>query len=109
MTGDNIVSIGTDSIMDEGQSQADRILYEVMSNLYDAVLETKSFILEDGTNCNIKGFLVPVKQHDNPDIPQTEARYAFDVKLDKGPLDHLEFKVTCSGWGRNLNIEEPPK
>lgn len=103
---DNIASIGTDKIMQEGQSQADRILYEVMCKLYAAILNSDSpmFTLDDGTNCHVKGFLEPVERHNNKDEPQTEPRYAFDIKLDKGPIDHLEFLVKCSGWGRELNV-----
>jgi len=99
---DNITHLGNDIIMQEAQSQADRILDEVAAQLFDMIADEApkwaDFILKNGTECLVRKFYPPKRDDKN------ELSYGFDVKFDDGPLSHLEFKVTCSGWGRNLNV-----
>jgi hypothetical protein len=91
------VQVPLDLIIREKQSQRDRRLLEIMEALFARLPDkpgntAADFTLADGTECRIVKFAVP-RERDG------KLWYGFDVKLDRGPLDHLEFSVECSGWG----------
>lgn len=95
--GDVVAQMPIDTLIRQGQSQRDRRLLEVMTALHGLLPDKEgdhlpSFILADGTECRIVKFSAPYER-------DGRLRYGFDVRLDRGPIDHLEFCVKCSGWG----------
>lgn len=99
----NIESVPHELLIREGKSQADRILQEVMEALYAKLPKKKNdepdFILKDGTKCWLKAFYEPEILEGRDAL-----QYGFDVVLEDGkPLDHIEFSVKSTGWGRNLS------
>lgn len=94
-----VTSVPIEKWMQEGKSQADRRIIEVMAHLFNDLpdrdgADVPSFKLEDGTECQVRKFTAP-RMRDG------EAIYGFDVKFNDGPLSHLEFSVRCSGWERD--------
>jgi hypothetical protein len=82
--------------IEEGISQRNRLLEEVMGCLFEQIkTNSAEFFLADGTVCRIKPFTPP-----SVDI-NDELRYGFDVVMDDKPVSHLEFTVKCTGWERS--------
>ena len=97
---DNIKNLPSDIIIAEKASQRNRILLEVMQQLWGMLPEKKmgvyDFALADGTRCWLKQFSAPNER-------DGELQYGFDVIFeDRKPLDHIEFLVKSSGFGGNL-------
>lgn len=98
-TNQSVTSIPVEKWIQEGESQADRRIMEVMQRLFNDlperdVTDIPSFKLDDGTECYIRKFAAPR-------VRDGETIYGFDVKFNNGPLSHLEFSVRCSGWERD--------
>lgn len=97
----NVAELPLAAFFREGWSQTDRILQEVMQSLFMELPDkrqndpTPVFTLADGTKCFLKKFAAPYENQDGDLV------YGFDIKLDSGPLSHLEFVVKCSGWERS--------
>lgn len=93
-----ILPLPVGHIISEAQSQKNRLVEEVMHLLY-ALLPTEKQVLEmaDGTKCYLRAFSPPKVRSDG------NLAYGFDVILESHPaIDHLEFSVRCTGWGRSL-------
>lgn len=100
----NITNIPFDNFVQEGISQKNRIVKEVMDALFAQLppkgihLDEHSFRLSGGTKCWIKAFSKPKTREDKDNW-----QYGFDVVFEDGfPLVHLEFSVACTGWERAL-------
>ena len=100
----DIEQLPSNVLLEEKRSQKNRIVKEVMEVLFDRLPDKKirtltreyDFTLKDGTKCWIKQFVEPREDDD-------ELYYCFDVWFEEGkPLSHLEFKVTCSGFGGSV-------
>lgn len=90
----DIQHIPIDVLMNEKRSQKDRLLKEVMDKLYE-ITGGATFELESGAKCSVVKFSPP-KQYDDG------LQYGFDVRIDKGGIDHLEFFVKCTGFGGSV-------
>ncbi|HYD19406.1 MAG TPA: hypothetical protein VEF76_13100 [Patescibacteria group bacterium] len=93
-----VVSIPTQVLHREGESQKNRILGEVMEALYENlpthVQGSSDFRLSDGTRCW-------VRKRGGPRQKGEEGLcYQFEVIFSDGALASLEFNVRCSGWNR---------
>lgn len=96
----DVTSMPPGVFLEEKNSQKDRVISEVISKLW-ALNPTKDeckkkqpcFTLESGHKCWIKRF-------SEPRFDDGEPRYYFDVVIEDGhALDHIEFRVECSGFG----------
>lgn len=93
---DNVKQMPTQVLWEERKSQADRLVMEIMENLYKVmVVPAKEFTLQDGTRAKVKEFYAP-KEKDNGDKV-----FGFDVVFPdkKTGIDHIEFTVVKTGWG----------
>jgi hypothetical protein len=77
----------------EGHAQARRIVLEVMREVYARLPYGAPFKLSDGSTGKIAKFMEPGEAEDG------EFRFGFDVQIEGGKLDHIEFLVTQTGWG----------
>ena len=96
----NVSSVPIDSFMKEGRSQCNRRILEIMTSLFSFLPDkpgnkNPDFVLSDGAECRIVKFAAP-RERDGEFI------YGFDVKINSGPLSHVEFSVRCSGWERDF-------
>ncbi len=100
LSNETVVALPHDVLVSEGESQKDRLLREVMEELFSGIPDKRttkpSFVLSDGTKCFVKKFFAPRPNEEG------EIIYGFDVELEDSPLSHLEFAVKCSGWERGL-------
>ena len=67
---------------------------EVLGHMYQAMLKTPEFTLQDGTKCRVDPFYEP-EVNSGGDL-----KCEFDVQLNDGT--QLEFTVAHSGWGKSL-------
>jgi hypothetical protein len=79
--------------VDEGHAQARRIVLEVMREVYARLPYGTAFKLSDGSTGEIAKFSEPEECEDGI------FRFGFDVQIQGGKLDHIEFFVTQTGWG----------
>lgn len=98
---DNVESMPPDVILSEKRSRKDRILLEVMEKLWRELPAGNyegdpCFFLESGHKCWLKRFSKPQDR-------DGELRYGFDILIEDGAgVDHLEFLVTCTGFGGSV-------
>jgi hypothetical protein len=76
------------------QEAIDARAKEVLGQIYNAVLKTPEFTLQDGTKCRVDAFCQPEVNSDG------DLKCAFDVLMNDGT--HLEFTVNHTGWGKSL-------
>jgi len=81
------------SAVDEGHAHARRIVLEVMREVYARLPYGAPFKLSDGSTGQIEKFSEPEEFEDGT------FRFGFDVQIQGGKLDHIEFYVTQTGWG----------
>lgn len=93
-----VLSIPVHLLHQEGESQKNRILGEVMEALYDYlpthVQGASDFRLSDGARCWVR------KCRGLHGRPHEEKSYQFEVIFSDGALASLEFTVRCCGWSR---------
>lgn len=86
----------------ESQGLLERVVMEVMQEVYARLPYGQKFQLSDGSTAYLKKFIepriCPYENHSFTGSPQL----GFDVVLENGKLDHIEFAVFQSGWGRAL-------
>jgi hypothetical protein len=82
------------------QEAADAQAKEVLGHIYQAVLKTPEFTLQDGTKCRVNPYYEP--QVDSAG----ELKCGFDVLTADG---HLEFTVGHTGWGKSFAKAEEHK
>jgi hypothetical protein len=85
------------------QVKIDAQAKEVLGHMYQAVLTTPAFTLQDGTRCQVDSFYEP-EVNSGGDL-----KCGFDVLLGDGT--QLEFTVANTGWGRSLapGLAEKPR
>jgi len=74
---------------------------EVLTHIYQSLLKTPEFMLQDGTKCRVDALFEPEVNSDG------DLKCGFDVLL--GDIGHLEFTVEQTGWGRALGAESAKK
>lgn len=82
-----------ENLLEEYTRQVNKISMEVMQEIYARLPYDSSFTLSDGSVCKLKKFVAPkiCKQegHQYYDMPY----FGFDVIIEGGKLDHLEFET----------------
>jgi hypothetical protein len=89
----------------ETEGIVDRLVMEVMREVYARLPYNQKFTLSDGSIAYIKKFSEPKLRDDG------QRGFGFDVKIEGGQLDHIEFAVRDSGFGRALSegiIDDTP-
>jgi hypothetical protein len=77
---------------------------EVLGRMYQAILGTPDFTLQDGTTCRVDPYYEPQVN------AAGELKCGIDVLMDNGK--QLEFTVGHSGWGKSFVAglaNKPPK
>ena len=67
---------------------------EVLSHIYQAILKTPEFVLQNGMKCRVDSFFEPEVDSDG------DLKCGFDVLTEDG--GHLEFTVGRTGWGKSF-------
>jgi hypothetical protein len=67
---------------------------EALGHMYEAMLKTPEFTLQDGTKCRVNAYYAPEVNSDG------DLKCGVDVLL--GDTGHLEFTVQHTGWGRSF-------
>jgi hypothetical protein len=67
---------------------------EVLGHLYQAMLKTPEFTLQDGRKCKVDAYYAPEVD------PEGNLKCGIDVVIDDG--SHLEFTVGNTGWGKPI-------
>ncbi len=80
----------------ETEGILDRLVMEVMQEVYARLPYGQKFSLSDGSTAYIKKFSEPKLRDDG------QRGFGFDVQIEGGKLDHIEFAVRDSGYGRAL-------
>lgn len=82
------------------QYQQTKIAMEVMQEIYARLPYGQEFTLSNGSKCKLKKFVPPKISHRDCEH-QYEGRpeCAFDVIIEGGKLDHLEFYIFQTGGG----------
>ena len=70
---------------------------EAMEHLYQALLNTSSFVLKNGGTANVEAYYPPEINDAG------EAECGVDVRLPDG--SHLEFTMRNTGWGKSFANE----
>jgi len=83
------------------QDTADAQAKEVLSHIYQAMLKTPEFTLQDGTTCRVESYYAPELNSDG------DLKCGLDVRMQDG--SHLEFTVGHTGWGRSFAKTEVEK
>jgi len=71
------------------QEEADAQAKEVLSHIYQAILKTPEFALQNGMKCRVDPFFEPEVDSDG------DLKWGFDVLTEDG--GHLEFTVGRTG------------
>ena len=100
---EKIEHVPLDIYIQEGASQCERMLQDVMTALYERLPDhgdKPNLTLADGTKCRLVKFSEPQKRDGH-------WTYGFDVQFQEGhALNHIEFSVGCSGWERPMQLAE---
>ncbi len=67
---------------------------EVLSHIYQAVLKTPDFTLQNGTKCRLDPYYEPEVNSDG------DLKCGLDVQMDDGT--YLEITVGHTGWGKSF-------
>lgn len=87
-----------DDAMDNLQRRKNTVIMEVMREIYARLPYDQEFTLSDGSKCRLKKFVGP--RFCTRDGPYHGAgELAFDVVIEGGKLDHLEFFCFNTGGG----------
>lgn len=85
-----------EEIMQESEGALDRIVMEVLREVYARLPYGQEFELSDGSKAYLKKFYEPRNLEDR------RPEFGLDVQIIGGKLDHIELHVEQSGWGRAL-------
>jgi hypothetical protein len=83
------------------QAEVDAQAKEALGHIYQAVLKTPEFTLQNGTKCRVDPFYEP-EVNSGGDL-----KCGFDVLMEDG--GHLEFTVNHTGWGKSFAKTEAQK
>jgi hypothetical protein len=78
----------------EMQDAADALAREVLGHIYQSMLKTPEFALQNGMKCRVDPYYAPEVNSDG------ELKCGIDVLTEDG--GHLEFTVGHTGWGKSF-------
>jgi hypothetical protein len=76
------------------QEEADAQAKEVIGHIYQAMLKTPDFTLQNGMKCRVDPYYAPQMS------PDGDLKCGVDVLTEDG--GHLEFTVAHTGWGKSF-------
>ena len=83
------------------QETANAQAKEVLSHIYQSMLKTPAFTLQDGTTCRVESYYEPEVNSDG------DLKCGLDVRMQDG--SHLEFTVNHTGCGKSFAKTEVEK